>query len=157
MGCSSQQSGSIHTSTETQRVRLCAQLVLLAERAPGFYLETFFTVFFITVRQLLFMNKVSCRAMMMTKVYCLVVREREMLSPWEEMFCPFPCLLMSLLSLMLELRPRVSPCHVPSSLMQNTRDQTEPHHEEHRKGKDWAGLGKKEPWRDKVLGHVACD
>lgn len=116
MGCSSQQSGSIHTSTETQRVRLYAQLVLLAERAPGFYLET---LLFITVWQLLFMNKVSCRAMMMTEVYCLVVREREMLSPWEEMFCPFPCLLMSLLSLMLERRPRVSPCHVPSSLMQN--------------------------------------
>lgn len=70
---------------------------------------------------------------------------------------PLPRLLISLLSLMVELRPRVSLCHVPSSLMQNTRDQTEPQHEEHGKGKDWAGLGKKEPWRDKVLGHVACD
>lgn len=138
MGCSSQQSGSIHTSTETQRVRLCAQLLLLAERAPGFYLETFFTMFFITVRQLLFMNKVSCRAMMMTKVYRLVVREREMLSPWEEMFCPFPCLLMSLLSLMLERRPRVSPCHVPSSLMQNP--ETKQSHTMRSMGKGKTGL-----------------
>ena len=29
----------IHAFTETQRVRLCAQLALLAERAPGFYLD----------------------------------------------------------------------------------------------------------------------
>lgn len=107
--------------------------------------------------QLLFMNKVTSRATMMAVVYCLVVREREMPSPWEEVFCPSPCPLMSLLSLMVELRPRVSPCHAPSSLMQNTRDQMKPHHEEHGKRKAWTGLGKKEPWRDKVLGHVPCD
>lgn len=69
----------IYTFTETQRVRLCAQLALLAERAPGFYLET---LFFITVWKLLFMNKVTSRATMMAVVYCLVVRKREMLSPW---------------------------------------------------------------------------
>lgn len=71
MGCPSQQPG---TFTETQRVRLCAQLALLAERAPGFYLET---LFFITVWKLLFMNKVTSRATVMAVVYCLVVRKRD--------------------------------------------------------------------------------
>lgn len=146
MGCSSQQSG---TFTETQRVRLCAQLALLAEQAPGFYLET---LLFITVWQLLFMNKVTSRATMMAIVYCLVVWKREMLSPWQGGgVLPLSRLLISLLSLMVELRPRLSPCHAPPSLMQNTRDQRKPRsHPVRSMGKGKTGLG----WGRKSLGEI---
>lgn len=95
-----------------RELRLLAQVTQLVELVPGFYCRDFVFNHYVTTAFCgLFVNEVTSRAIMTVVVYCLVLRKKEVLSSWKEAFCPSPCLLMLLLSLMVELTSRIFQCY----------------------------------------------